>query len=122
MNKSMWTGTNGIIATIQFLLGAALFVAPWLLDFAANTNAAWTAWATGAAIGIVGLVSFAEDTTWPAWANVVLGAWAALAPWIVQFATDQNAMWTHLVIGIAVVASSIWELYGGENWTPRVTA
>ena len=93
-----------------------------MLGFAAESAAAWTAWVSGAAIAIVGLSNFAEDTNdWPAWANLVLGLWALVAPWIVQFAGVEPATWTHAVIGLLVAASSIWELFG-QNWTPRVTA
>ena len=122
MNKSMVENTNSIVARLQLLLGAALFGAPWVLAFAGEAAAAWTAWISGAAIAIVGLANFAEDTQhWPGWANLVLGIWALVAPWIVQFAGVEPATWTHAVIGVLVAASSIFELYG-QNWTPRVRA
>jgi len=122
MNKSSWESSREIIAAIQTILGAVLFVAPWLLGFAAEGNAAWTAWITGAVIAVFGLASFADDITWPAWGNLIVGAWAVAAPWLVQFAGIDPAMWSHVAVGLIVAVSSIWELFGGENLNPRVTA
>ena len=122
MSKGMLESRNDIVATIQSLLGAMLFVAPWVLGFAEHGAAAWTAWLTGAAIFLFGVVSFADDASWPAWTNLVVGIWAVISPWVAQFSTVDAAIWTHVVIGAAVAASSLWELLGGENWTPRVTA
>ncbi len=121
MNRSASEETNNIVAGVQFALGVALFVAPWVLGFADEGAAAWTAWCTGAVIGAIGLVSFAEDLTWPAWTNLALGVWTIAAPWVVQFAASEAAMWTHVVVGLIVAAASLWKLYGGQNWTPRVT-
>ena len=122
MNKSSWENVRNVVAGIQTVLGAALFVAPWLLGFAAEANAAWTAWITGAVIGALGLATFAEDITWPAWGNLVVGAWAVAAPWLVQFAELDAAMWSHVAVGLLVAVSSIWELFGDQNLNPRVTA
>ena len=122
MSNSIFESRNDVVATVQTLLGAALFVAPWLLGFSAETAPAWTAWLTGAAIALVGILNYADDASWPAWTNLAVGVWAVISPWVVQFTSAETAMWTHTVIGAAVVASSIWQLFGGENWTPRVTA
>ena len=122
MNYSIFESRKDTVAGLQILLGAALFVAPWLLGFAQDATPAWTAWLTGAAVGLVGILNFADDVTWPAWTNLLIGVWAVLAPWLLHFAAVEAAMWSHLVIGAAVAASSIWELFGGENWTPRVSA
>ncbi|HEX4225416.1 MAG TPA: SPW repeat protein [Pseudonocardiaceae bacterium] len=34
--------------TIQAVLGVLLFIAPWVMGFAADSGAAWTSWIAGA--------------------------------------------------------------------------
>jgi SPW repeat len=40
-------------AGLQGLYGAWLFITPWLLDFTAETTAAWNAWSLGAGIAVL---------------------------------------------------------------------
>lgn len=45
---------------VNALLGAWVFIAPWILGFAAATGAAWNAWIVGAAIALLALWSGSE--------------------------------------------------------------
>lgn len=45
---------------LNALLGAWVFVAPWVLGFAAAAGAAWNAWIIGAAIALLALWSGSE--------------------------------------------------------------
>ena len=121
---SIWKSEDvrTIVATAQFFLGAALLVAPLLFGFEGESSAAWTARASGGLIGLIAIVNFADDQNWPAWANLMTGAWTIAAPWIIQFAENGAALWSHLVVGLLVVLTSVWEIFNSENWTPRVTA
>ena len=122
MNKNTSESLAYAVATLQAILGAGLFVAPWLFGFAGEGISAWMAWVTGAVIAVVGLLNIAEDSNWPAWANLVAALWAVIAPWAAQFAAVEAAMWSHVVVGVAVKATSLAKLYRGHNWTPRVPA
>ena len=121
---SIWKSEDvrTIVATAQFLLGAALFVAPWLLGFAGESGPAWTAWASGGLIGLVGIINFADDQSWPSRANFLMGAWTLVAPWMIPFADSGAAVFSHLAVGLFVVLTSVWEISNSENRTPRVTA
>ena len=122
MNKNTSENLAYAVAMLQAFLGAGLFVAPWLFGFAGEGISAWMAWATGAAFAVIGLLNFDEDSSWPAWANMVAGLWAVIAPWATQFAAVEAAMWSHVIVGVVVIATSLAKLYGGHNWTPRVPA
>jgi hypothetical protein len=52
-HKDIKTVTKGS----QLVLGLLLFVAPWVVGFAADQTAAWTAWATGVLMATVGMVA-----------------------------------------------------------------
>jgi hypothetical protein len=122
MNNKILPNTNTIVASAQTLLGAFLFVAPWLVGFDTESAAAWTAWITGLLVFVMGVFSFAdENETWPAWVNFFFGAWSMMAGWLVPFPSVQVALWTHLVVGGLVSAASIWKLYVSQM-KPHVTA
>ena len=40
--------------------------------------------------------------SWARWANVVLGIWLVLSPFILGFATDQ-ATWNNIIVGFLVL-------------------
>ena len=40
--------------------------------------------------------------TWARWANVILGIWLILSPFILGFVTDQ-ATWNNIIVGFLVL-------------------
>ena len=81
------------------LLGAVLFLSPWVFGFAAGAQSQ-NAWITGiviAVLSIAALAAFAE------WLNLVAGLWAIAAPWVLGF-PGTTAMTVHVVIGVIVAA------------------
>jgi hypothetical protein len=113
---------KGVIDIVNLVLGAVLFLGPWLFGFADLQQAAWNAWITG--IVMIGLAAaaifaFAE---WEEWVNLVVGLWALAAPWILGFAGDTSATWSHVVVGLVVAAlSAAGGWYFHQN-PPRATA
>jgi hypothetical protein len=47
---------------------------------------------------------------WEEWTNVVLGAWLVVSPWLLGFAALQAAMWTAVVLGLAIALLALWAL------------
>lgn len=41
--------------------------------------------------------------SWARWANVILGIWLILSPFILGFVTDQ-ATWNNIIVGFLVLA------------------
>ena len=107
---------------INLVLGAGLFLSPWLFGFVSETSASWNAWLSGiliAALAIAALAAFAE---WEEWLNVVVGLWVAVSPWLVNFSANVTAMRLHLIAGIIVAAVAGVRIWLVHNDHPRVTA
>jgi len=111
-----------VTAGSQVVLGLLLFAAPWVAGFATEQTAAWTAWASGMLIAIVGMVALAGQAYAAAWANLVLGLWAVAVPWLLGFAMLQPAMWSHVVLGALVALAAAAELWAEHQAPPQVHA
>ena len=66
---------------INLVLGAWLFLTPWIFGFAPNTAASWNAWLSGVAIGVVALAALLAFAEWEEWINLLLGVWVAVSGW-----------------------------------------
>jgi SPW repeat len=114
----MLKGTRELTAIniINAVLAAVLFVSPWLFSFSAVQAASWNAWICGLAIAALALAAINEPQEWEEWGNAALGLWTAAAPWVLGFAGEVGALWTHVGIGLAVAvlaAIELWLLHGG---------
>jgi len=47
---------------------------------------------------------------WQDWANVILGLWMVVSPWILGFAADQNPTMNAVIIGVLVTAFGVWAM------------
>ncbi len=109
----------------ELVFGLLLFIAPWLVGFAGDPAASWTAWLSGALIGVLAIAALswqAQAAQWAQWAMLVLGVWAVLAPWLVGFSGVSGAMWTHLVLGVLTVLAAAGELWVEHQSPPGVHA
>jgi hypothetical protein len=113
----MWTSVKRkteetALDVVNLVVGLCLILSPWVLGFAAETGAAWNAWIVGAAIALVAIGALVAFKEWEEWANLVLGLWAIVAPWVLGFAgLIAAATWTHVVAGLIVAV-----LAGIELW------
>jgi hypothetical protein len=96
---------------LNLVLAVILFVSPWVLGFAGETAAAWTAWGTGIVIGALAVAAIMRFQEWEAWASLVLGLWLAISPWLVGFADVLAARWTDVVLGLLSAAIAAWEVW-----------
>lgn len=104
----------------QLAFGLVLALTPWLVGFAAETGAAWTAWITGAVMALVAIAGFAGYAFAASWVNLVAGLWAIAAPWLIGFAAIVGAMWSHVVLGVLVAIAAAIELW--QEYQPGRTA
>jgi hypothetical protein len=58
---------------------------------------------------------------WQNWANVVLGAWLAISPWILGFAEQRSAALTAWTLGASVVFFAAIGVYMDEAWEEAIT-
>jgi hypothetical protein len=103
---------EAILDLYNLLLGALLFLSPWLFTFARGAAGA-DAWLGGAVIVAASLV-YAE---WEEWIALVAGLWMIASPFLLGF-THTTAM--HIVIGIGFVvtflaALDLWLIHYGED-------
>ena len=54
----------------NLVLGAWLFLTPWIFGFVSNAAASWNAWLSGVAIGVVALAAQLAFAEWEEWINL----------------------------------------------------
>jgi uncharacterized membrane protein len=118
----MHSESKAMTAGTQLVLAAVLFLTPWMAGFAGEQTAAWTAWITSAAVALVAIISLVGHASLAPWINLALGVWAIVAPWVMGFATMAPAMWSHVVLGAAVVLAAAAELWLEHRSPPQVHA
>ena len=93
---------------VNFLLGLALFVSPFVLGYQGDRPAAMNAYIVGAIVAILALASIFAFQSWEEWLSALLGAWLIISPWALGFSSDSTAVGTHVVLGIAIIVLSLW--------------
>lgn len=53
---------------------------------------------------------------WQDWANLVLGVWLILSPWLLGFSATPAATWNAVVVGVVVALMALLHLRGGPMW------
>ena len=106
---------------INLLLAICLFVSPWVIGFAAETVPAWNAWVVAVIIGGLAIATLSAFAEWEEWANLVLGLWLIISPWVLAFTGNAGASWTHLILGVIAVVMSAWAVWDYRH-NPQVHA
>jgi heme/copper-type cytochrome/quinol oxidase subunit 3 len=103
---------------INLVLAICLFISPWIIGFAAEANPAWNAWIAGIVLGALALATLSAFAEWEEWVNLVVGLWLIVSPWLLGFMANFNAMGTHVVLGVLVVAASAWAVWDYRHHPP----
>jgi SPW repeat len=111
-----------IADVINLVLGAWLFLTPWIFGFVPNTAASWNAWLSGVAIGVIAVAALLAFAEWEEWINLLLGVWVAVSAWAVGFAVHATPTWVHVVTGIFVAVVAGVRLWFMHRTPPRVSA
>ncbi|MBR0694935.1 SPW repeat protein [Bradyrhizobium lablabi] len=92
-------------------LVAAVFLlaAPWLF-VRANPTAAIDLRVSGAVIGLLSLVAIFAFSVWEEWANLLVGCWLIVSPWLLGFA-HTRAMHFSIAAGAVVAFMALIELW-----------
>jgi SPW repeat-containing protein len=92
--------------------GAYVFATPWLFDFTATNDAAWTAWIMGGVIAVLGLaaltVSQFEVTEWT---QLLAGALLFAAPWVFGYDALREPAWNAWIAGPVAAVLAAWAIY-----------
>lgn len=118
-------------------LGAWLFASPWILGFTGSISAMWDALVFGAIIAVAALAALIDRHIWEEWADMVFGAWVAISPWVLGFATAAPAaqpatgttagaaaassmaagapVWNFVIVGALIFVLAGWSLIGNRQ-------
>ena len=96
---------------VNVVLAACVFASPWVVGFVPETMPSWNAWLVGGLLGALAVAEISVFAEWEEWVGLVLGCWLVASPWLLGFATNVNAMWTDVVLGLLVAAASLWSVW-----------
>ncbi len=107
---------EAVLDLYTLLIGALLFLSPWLFAFAHGAAAA-DAWLGGAVIAALSLSALMIYAEWEEWITLAAGLWMLVSPFVLGF-THTTAM--HVIIGIGFVvtflaALDLWLVHYGED-------
>lgn len=49
------------------------------------------------------------------WIQLVLSVWIILSPWVLGFASINLALWSNIIIGVAMALVSLRVLFGNQS-------
>ncbi|MEA3159658.1 MAG: hypothetical protein QOD95_1206 [Gammaproteobacteria bacterium] len=98
---------------VTILLGVWILISPMVLGFApSQRDVTWNSWVIGVVLLIVaaGRAAAQVPKVWQEAANLVLGTWLILSPWILEFGAHAPARNSTLVAGIVVAGLNLWAM------------
>ncbi len=110
-----------LVSVIHLAAAVCLFLAPWAFEFAKMAIAARSAWISAAALAVFALAALfgGGEIIWTGGAEGIIGLWTITAPCILGFAAERSAMWSHVIVGLPVVAMAtitlIWPRLPGSG-------
>jgi hypothetical protein len=113
-----WTNAK-FCDVANLILGAFLFVSPWIFGFDAGT-VSQNAYISGIVIAVLAIAALAAFAVWEEWLNLIVGLWALVSPWVLGF-QGTTAMTVHVIIGAAVAILAAIELWMMSQIPPRLT-
>jgi|ERR1700746_3438344 SPW repeat len=105
----------------NLILGAFLFLSPWIFGFG-GTTAAENATIAGIVVAALAIAALAAFAVWEEWLNLVVGLWTLVSPWLLGFEANTKAMTISVVVGAAVAILAAIELWMMSQFPPRLTA
>jgi hypothetical protein len=105
---------------VNLAIGIWLFISPMVMIFPAGVPAiSWNAYVIGAAIVIFSAYAVYLPRAWEEALNALFGIWLIIAPWILGFSDQKEAMMHSLIVGAVVVILALWAMTvdkGFETW------
>ncbi|MEX5746632.1 SPW repeat protein [Massilia sp. X63] len=95
---------------LMVLLGAWLFVSPWVLGYPSYSPPAVNATIAGAIIALLAALDLVKTYVWAVLLNILVGVWVAVSPWLVGVVRDPAMTWSLVVAGVATIVLGVWEL------------
>ena len=102
---------------VNAVLGVALVVSPWVLDFSSETIATSNAVVIGLALVATALGAMLAPKAWEEWTEAVLGLWMVISPWMLGYSHVQTAMYVAVGVGLIVVLLALWTLATDKDFS-----
>ena len=102
---------------VNAVLGVALVVSPWVLDFSSETIATSNAVVIGLALVAAALGAMLAPKAWEEWTEAVLGLWMVISPWMLGYSHVQTAMYVAVGVGLIVVLLALWTLATDKDFS-----
>ena len=104
----------------NLILGAFLFVSPWIFGFA-GTTAAENANIVGVIIALLAIAAIAAFAIWEEWLNLIVGLWTLISPWVLGFQATTAAMTVSVIVGLLVAILAAVEIWMTSPTPPWLT-
>jgi len=105
---------------VNLILGALLFLSPWLFAYAPGAES-WNAWIAGGIIVVLSIAALSAFAEWEEWINLIVGLWTIISPWVLKFSGNSDAMRTNVAIGVIVAVLAAIEIWMVHQAPPRLT-
>lgn len=102
---------------VNAVLGVALVVSPWVLDYSSETIATSNAVVIGLALVATALGAMLAPKAWEEWTEAVLGLWMVISPWMLGYSHVQTAMYVAVGVGLIVVLLALWTLATDKDFS-----
>jgi hypothetical protein len=100
---------ESVLDLYNLVLAGILFISPWFFPKASGATRA-DLWLSSAAIVCLSLAAILAFSSWEEWANLVLGLWLIVSPYLLGFA-HTRAMHYAVGIGLAIAFFTLLELW-----------
>lgn len=102
MNNAKWENWTNLALGIWLLFTPRFFTNSLATDVTMRMNLNF--WIVGAAIAVSAGLALRNLKPWEEWANLILGGWMIISPWVFGYTIERGLLWNSLLIG-AVVAT-----------------
>jgi len=95
-----------IAAGFNFVLGAWLFISPWVYGAYMRADA-WNSWILGVLIATFAGIRMATESASIGWINTILAVWVFASPWIYAYTANTGRFVNSLCVGLLVFILSL---------------
>jgi hypothetical protein len=90
------------------VLGFFLSVSPFVMQYPELAGiAALNAYVFGITLMVFAAIALFRPQMWEEWINLVLGIWLPIAPIVLGFRSETDAVASHLLVGLLVVIDTL---------------
>ena len=102
---------------VNAVLGVALVLSPWVLDYSSESFATSNAVIIGLALVATALGAMLAPKAWEEWTEAILGLWMIMSPWVLGFSHVQAAMYVAVGAGLIVVLLALWTIATDKDFS-----